>query len=215
MLLRRLFLLCLLATAVALAADNKVEKATRPAESPISEAVWQALDANGYRVVLEDGPLCEIWLRKSVPASTVKTGQDALFPQLAPSTLVGAVHFLKSSTDYKGDPIKPGFYTLRYELLPADGNHLGVAPNPDFLLIMPPGSDTDPNSVLKFQEMVSLSRKATGSSHPGPLSLVQADKTVPGISKDDQDHSILSFKLTLSSGEQLPMGMVVKGTAPQ
>ncbi len=215
MFVRQWFFLGLLATTVAFAADGRVEKANRPAASPISEAVWQVLDPNGYRVVLEDGPLCEIWFRKGVPASTTKSGQDALFPQLAPSTLVGAVNFLKSSTDYKGDPIKPGFYTLRYELLPADGNHLGVAPNPDFLLILPADSDSDPNATFKFQEMVGLSRKATGSSHPGPLSLVQADKSQPGVSKDDQDHSIFSFNLTLSSGEQLPVGLVVKGTAPQ
>jgi hypothetical protein len=44
---------------------------------------------------------------------------------------------------------------------------------------------------------------------------VQPDKTVPGISKDDQDHWILSANLTLSSGSKLPIGLVIKGTAPQ
>jgi hypothetical protein len=63
--------------------------------------------------------------------------------------------------------------------------------------------------------MVGLSRKATGSSHPGPLSLVQADKTIPGVSKDDQDHWIFSAKLPLTAGEPLAIGLVVKGTAPQ
>ena len=199
----------------ALGADSKIEKVSRPAQSPVADTVWQVLDPDGFRVDLDDGPLCEIWLRKSVPVSSTKGNEEALFAQLAPSTLLGVINFLKGSADYKGDPIKPGFYTLRYELLPADGNHLGVAPNPDFALIMPPGSDSDPNVQLKFQDMVSLSRKATGTQHPGPLSLVQPDKTVPGISKDDQDHWIFSANLTLSSGNKLPIGLVVKGTAPQ
>jgi hypothetical protein len=213
--MRSFIWLLVLASAAALAADSKVEKVTRPQGSTVSDKIWQVLDPDGYRIVLDDGPLCEIWLRKSVPASSGKATQDALFPQLAPSTLVGVIHFLKGSTDYKGDPIKPGFYTMRYELLPADGNHLGVAPNPDFVLILPPSADADPDAQLKFQEMVALSRKATGGSHPGPLNLVQADKTLPGISKDDQDHWIFSTNLSLSTGEQLPLGFVVKGTAPQ
>lgn len=208
------FLLCVLSL-TCFAADAKIEKAARPAQSSVPEAVWQVLDAEGFRVVLDDGALCEIWLRKSVPAPTAKAGADALFPELSSSMMLGVINFLKGSTDYKGDPIKPGFYTMRYELLPADGNHLGVAPNPDFVLLLPPGSDSDPNAQLKFQDMVSLSRKATGSQHPGPLSLVQADKTVPGISKDDQDHWIFSGNLALSTGSKLAFGLVVKGTAPQ
>jgi hypothetical protein len=213
----RAFLLVLLFSlvAAAYAPDPKIEKIARPTSSPVSDAMWQVLDPDGWRVLLDDGPFCEIWLRKSVPVSTTKRSEEPLFPQLAPSTLLGVVNFLKSSTDYKGDPIKPGFYTLRYELLPADGNHLGVAPNPDFVLTLPPASDSDPNAQLKFADMVSLSRKATGGQHPGPLSLVQPDKTVPGISKDDQDHWIFSANVILSSGEKLPIGLVVKGTAPQ
>ena len=212
----RAFLLFLLFSVVAAyAADPKIEKIARPTSSPVSDAIWQVLDPDGWRVLLDDGAFCEIWLRKSVPVATTKRSEEPMFPQLAPSTLLGIVNFLKNSTDYKGDPIKPGFYTLRYELLPADGNHLGVAPNPDFVLTMPPASDADPNAQLKFAEMVSLSGKATGSQHPGPLSLVQPDKTVPGISKDDQDHWVFSANVTLTSGEKLAIGLVVKGTAPQ
>ncbi len=213
--MRLRYCLLLLLAATAFAADAKVEKISRPKESAVPDKVWQVLDPDGYRVILDDGPLCEIWLRKSVSAASGKTNEEALFPQLAPTAFVGVINFLKSSTDYKGDPIKPGFYTLRYELLPADGNHLGVAPNPDFLLVLPPSSDSNPDAELKFQEMVGLGRKATGSSHPGPLSLVQADKTIPGVSKDDQDHWIFSAKLPLTTGGPLSIGLVVKGTAPQ
>jgi hypothetical protein len=201
-------------SAAAFAAEPKIEKVNRPAQSPVSGAVWQVLEADGFRIDLDDGPFCEIWLRKSVPVSSEKGSEEAMFRELAPSTMLGIINFLKSSTDYKGDPIKPGFYTLRFELLPADGNHLGVAPNPDFVLIMP-ASDSDPSAKLKFQDMVSLSRKATESQHPGPLSLVQPDKTVPGISKDDQDHWVFSANIMLSSGSKLAVGLVVKGTAPQ
>lgn len=43
-----------------------------------------------------------------------------------------------------------------------DGNHLGVAPNPDFLLVVPGASDGDPGATFKFQELATMSRKNDG-----------------------------------------------------
>jgi len=209
-----LFLFSLVPSLVA--ANAKVETAARPANSPAADAVWQVLDAKGYHITLEDGSVaCDIWLRKNAPSAAKKETEGVLYPQLAPSVLVGLISFSQATTDYRGDAIKPGFYTLRYELLPSDGNHLGAAPNRDFLLLVPAASDPDPNAVFKDQELINLSRKATGAQHPGPLSLLQADPTVPGIAKDDQEHWIFSAKLPLASGEELIFGLVVKGTAPQ
>jgi hypothetical protein len=47
------------------------------------------------------------------------------------------VHFLHAAADFRGQQVPVGFYTLRYALIPDDGNHLGVSPNPDFLLLIP------------------------------------------------------------------------------
>jgi hypothetical protein len=200
----------------AFAASAKIETISKPADSPVPETVWQALEQNGYRVVFDDSSVaCDVWLRKAVPSSNVKETEGALYPQLLPSTMVGLISFPKAATDYRGEAIKPGFYTLRYVLLPNDGNHLGVAPNRDFLLLIPVASDPDPNAQFKYQELINLSRKATGTQHPGPLSMVGAGAAVPGISQDDQEHWIFSAKLTLVSGEAIPFGLIVKGTAPQ
>jgi len=102
-------------------------------------------------------------------------------------------------------------------LLPNDGNHLGAAPNRDFLLLIPTASDPDPNAAFKFEELVNLSRKATGTKHPGPLSLIQPETkgTAVAVSKDDQDHWILAGGLKLASGEEIPFALVVRGTAQQ
>lgn len=197
-------------------ASAKIETANRPANSAVPDAVWQVLDPKGYHVVLDDGTVaCDIWLRKSVPSSGKKDVEGALYPQLASSTLVGVISLSAGATDYRGEPVKAGFYTLRYELLPNDGNHLGVAPNRDFLLLIPAASDPDPNAQFKSDALVNLSRGATGTPHPGPLSLVQAGSSSPGVAKDDQDHWIFSGKLTLASGDELPFGLIVKGTAQQ
>jgi hypothetical protein len=87
----------------------------------------------------------------------------------------------------------------------------------DFLLLVPAASDADPSVVFKFPDLVALSQKATGTRHPGPLSLVQSDNTgsAPAVSKDDQDHWTFSASMELSTGEKISFALVVKGTAQQ
>jgi hypothetical protein len=198
----------------ALAASAKVERIDRPASPAIPETIWKVLDPKGYRITSDDGSqICDLWLRRNTPQSRSKEPESALYPELAASTMVGAISFPKATTDYKGDAVLAGVYTLRYELLPADGNHLGVAPNPDFVLLIPASADPDPSAQFRAQELINLSRKATGSQHPAPLSLVQAGNS--DIAKDDQDHWIFSGKLGMADGSELSFGLVVKGMAPQ
>jgi len=208
-----LIFLCASASAQA----GKLAAIEGPPDSAMPNAIKEVLDAKGYRVILDDGSVaCDIWLRKSLPAQPKKEAPGAIYTELGESTLVGVISFPHSTTDYRGDTIQPGVYTLRYELIPNDGNHLGVAPNRDFLLLIPASSDSDPNSTLKFGELIELSRKATGTRHPAPLNLVQAAAvSAAAVSKDDEEHWIFSAALKLATGGTMPFALVVKGTAPQ
>lgn len=198
------------------AQNGKVESVGPLTESAVSEQVRQSLEPKGYRLTLDDPkPSCELWLRKSVPAQANKSTELA-YPQFAESTLLGVIHFPQAAADFRGHPIPAGFYTMRYELLPDDGNHLGVAPNRDFVLLIPAQSDPDANAAFKFQELVNMSAKTAGTKHPSALSLPPADKPVPGtVNKDDQDHWIFSASLKLAPAEELPFALIVKGTAQQ
>lgn len=198
------------------AQNDRIENLGPLTDTSVPDAVRQTLDSRGYRVLLDDGsPACELWLRKNVPAQPKKDSQDVIYTQLAESTLIGVLHFPKVSSDFRGQAIPAGFYTLRYALIPNDGNHLGVAPNRDFLLLIPAASDADPDASFKSQDLVALSRAATGTKHPSPLSLVQPGGPAPVVSKDDQDHWIFSAAMKLVSGEELPFALVVKGAAQQ
>ena len=199
------------------AQTGKVETIAGPPEGNVPQAVKDALEAKGYRVTLDDGSVaCEIWLRRAVPAQAKKDVAGAVYPQLAESTMLGVISFPHDATDYRGQMVKAGIYSLRYELIPNDGNHLGVSPNRDFALLVPLSSDSDPNATFKFEELVNLSRKTTGTRHPAPMNLPQPSGAAAGtVAKDDEDHWILSAELKLASGESLPFALVVKGTAPQ
>jgi hypothetical protein len=207
-----LLMLCPVCTAQ----SGKVESIGPLTDSAVSEQVRQSLETKGYRLTLDDSnPCCELWLQKSVPAQTNKN-TELVYPQFAESTLLGIIHFPQVAADFRGHPIPAGFYTLRYELLPDDGNHLGVAPNRDFVLLIPARSDTDPNARFKYQELVSMSAKTAGTKHPAPLNLTPAEKPSPGtVAKDDHEHWIFSTSLKLASGEDLSFALIVKGTAEQ
>ena len=68
-----------------------------------------------------------------------------------------------------------GTYTLRYGLLPNDGNHMGVAPNRDFLLLLPLLTDSDPATVYTEKQLYRASGKVAGGAHPTVLSLIAAE----------------------------------------
>ena len=170
---------------------GKVDSVGPLTDNSVPQAVRQLLDIKGYRLTLDvPTPACELYIRKSIPAQTKKEVEGVAYPQLGESTLIGVIHFPQAAADFRGRRIPPGFYTLRYEIMPDDGNHLGAAPNRDFLLVVPAASDGDPGATFKFQELVTMSARTTGTKHPSPLSLVQADAepTTPAVSKDDQDH---------------------------
>lgn len=209
--------LVLLLSLVSTAQSGKVESAGSLTDTAVPEQVRQSLQENGYRITLDDPkPACELWLRKSVPAQAKKEAEGVAYPQLAESTLVGVVHFPQSASDFRGQQVPAGFYTLRYALIPDDGNHLGVSPNRDFLLLIPAQSDSDPGAAFKLQELIAMSAKTVGTKHPSPLSLLPADKPAAGaVARDDQDHWLFSAKLKLASGEEIPFALIVKGTAQQ
>jgi hypothetical protein len=186
-------------------------------DSAVPDQIRQSLDAKGYSLTLDDPKAaCEFWTSKSVPTQPKKDSQAVVYPQLAESTLVGVIHFPVAAADFRGHQIPPGFYTLRYALMPDDGNHLGAAPQPDFLLLIPAQSDSDPKAVFKIQDLVTMSARTTGTKHPSVLSLTPPENAAAGtVTKDDQDHWVFSTPLKLAAGGELPFALVVKGTAQQ
>lgn len=195
---------------------GKVEEAVARPEG-VSGAVGSVLESRGYRVLLDDGSLaCTIWLRQAIPGQGSKEVPGSLYPQLGESTLLGVITFPQASTDYRGQAIAAGTYTLRYELQPDDGNHMGVSPTRDFLLLVPVASDTDPKAIYKFAELVALSRKASDTRHPAVLNLVDpGHSNAAAVTRDDEEHWIFSVGAKLDSGADQAIALVVKGTAPQ
>ncbi|MCU1266126.1 MAG: hypothetical protein JWM21_2444 [Acidobacteria bacterium] len=210
------FFLLLTISLPVLADGGKVESIGAFADASASEGLKKALDPKGYRVLLADGSvLCEIWLPTAI-VSGKTDAQGATYTWLAESSLVAVISFPKSAVDFRKQAIKPGSYTLRYAIHPQDGNHLGISPIRDFLLLVPVASDPDPTSKFKFEELTALSKKASGTNHPSPLSIVSPDGITswPSVFEDENNHLVFAAKVKTGSSET-PVAFVVKGVAEQ
>ena len=213
--------LCLSAAGPVAAQSYKAEPLSEPPPSELAASVQSALSSTGVRVTGPSGALCDIWLGKAVPGkANAPQSLGVVFPQFAQSTLLGAVRFPNSVKDYRKQLIKAGVYTLRYALLPENGNHMGVAPQRDFVLASPAAADQNP-STLTIDQTLALSRKATGSNHPSVWSLAPAEdhpKSLPSVFHlDDGDLWLVEFQLPLqgATGSPLSMALVVVGSAPE
>ncbi len=166
-----LFMLALLLAAAALVAapPSKVESIGTCSSPDFSDAVKASVQAQGYRVSTDTGVLCEVWLAKTLQQSAGSKGTD--YSTLITGSFAGVVVFPANAGDYKGKVIPPGSYTMRYQTMPADGNHMGVSPTPDYFVLSPASLDPDPAKVIDYDPLLNMSRKASKTNHPIPLYL--------------------------------------------
>lgn len=217
-------LLILSAAGSARAQAYNAEKVSISPPTELGVAVRETLGSEAVRVSGPQGALCEIWLRKVLPARAQPTQALGVgYGQLAEGTLVGGVRFLTDTTDYRSQRVKTGVYTMRYGLHPTDGNHMGISSLRDFLLLVPAAEDPAPGAVAR-EELMKLSRKATGSGHPAVWSLAAAEEGGAGNSPSvthDEEHDlwVVHFRVQMQpeggAVSRLVMALVVVGRAPE
>jgi hypothetical protein len=217
--LRLVVLMAVLLSAAALdvrAASYKLEPVSTVPEG-LSAGLKAVLQTEGYKIVNEQGVAwCEVWVRKEIANLGKPASPDAKYPALHLGELLGVMKFGAPGSDYRGQPIKPGVYTLRYCLILQDGNHLGAAPILDFVLLLPASEDTkDPDAVMTTEEVVALSRKASGTNHPAVINLAPPPPATgnAALEKDEMDHWVLKVKSQSKPAADLPIGIIVVGRA--
>ncbi len=196
----------------------KVAPANLPSSSDVPQAVLSALQPQGESFQNASGTsMAEVWFRKGVPVTkSASSSPDVIYGGLSVGEFVGLVHFPQKTTDYRGQAIKTGYYTLRYAEIPQDGNHMGVSTYRDFLLMSPVAADTQLDQNLAFDALIKLSRQTAGTGHPAILMLDPASQsataTFPAAVADDQGNWTLQVKLdTNGQPAQLPFAVVLVG----
>ena len=200
---RLLFTLSL--TAVCAFAQYKLESAGAP-PSEVAPGIRAALQKDGAKITGANGTVCEVGLRTQVPTAA-NSEQTVSFTDIAQGTLIGVIRFPVKGTDRRGQAIQPGVYTLRLSFYPADGAHQGVSQTRDFLLLSPAASDTDPAATPAFEQLVAMSKKASGVPHPAVLNCWKPDAPGPAALKQEG----ADWVLYNSIGDR-PIAVIVVGT---
>jgi len=187
-------------------AQYKYEPAGPPPEE-LTPAIRDALQKTGHRILTADGKVyAELWFRAQAPSGPPTNEENVSLTTIPHGSLVGAIRFPGRGSDRRGQAIKPGVYTLRLAYYPLDGAHQGVAPQRDFLKIIPAAEDKDLNATPTYEQLVAMSNKASGTSHPAILGVWKLDKAEPaGLKQVEAD-----WVLYAAIGD-IPIAVIVVG----
>lgn len=204
------FILCLTLAVSAVFAQYKSEPTGAP-PSELASAIGQSLEQHGTKIVSSDGKVyCEVWFRTSLPAGPKSAEESVTLPTIPHGTLLGAIRFPAQAADRRGQSIKPGVYTLRYSLQPLNGDHLGVSPQRDFLVMVPAADDKDMNATPAFDALMAMSRKASGTPHPAVLSMwsTSSGDSAPNFAKQGDIDWVLNTKIGTTPVSVILIGQV-------
>jgi hypothetical protein len=215
--IRTAAILTLLAVATSAPAQTKYSIKEAKTEPPkeLKPAVAKLLDDGAVQLLDDKGAVvCEVWFRKEVPAKAtpeqVKNG--ITLRDIPETTVLGALRVHKTMTDYRKQKIKEGVYTLRLGFQPADGDHMGTAPNNEFCLPVFASDDKDAE-LMKPKELQETSAKVAGGAHPAVLLLFPPAAKVPDkptLEKDDMNDWVLTRGVEIKAGDaKAKIGLVL------
>lgn len=201
----------------AVAADYSAEPAGEAAPNEeFSDEIRQLVGEAGVKVLKGKRTYLELWPTKQWAAQPgFAPSIEVLYP-LEPGALVGVARLKSKLTDFRGQEIKTGLYTVRYGQQPVDGNHVGTAPTRDFFLLLPAAEDQSA-ATLDKEKLFELSMDAAGSAHPAILYLQAAPESIeaPALEhREEQEWWVLSFANEAKAGDsvsKLPVSLIVVG----
>jgi len=204
--IRILWDVCLLVASVSiLGAQPRVSSLAEKPPADLEPTIASLLQASGVKAVVGEGTL-DIWFVQSITSDGGWSGVES-------GTLVGAIRVTGPFKEIRGKVVAPGVYTLRYGQQPQNGDHLGISPYRDFLLLSPASADKDPK-VLGFDGVVALSKQVIGTSHPASLSIdppEDAPGAVLSAYKNDSGLDGIVLEVPRKPAGTIKFGLIVSG----
>jgi hypothetical protein len=173
----------------------------------LNPAVAGMLQKEGTKIMDGGKAVTEIWFRKEMPTGPATTETNITMETVPHGALLGVARYTQGGADRRGQTIKPGLYTMRLSFFPQNGDHQGVAPQRDFLLLSPLAADTKPTENLSYKAVTELSKKASGTPHPLVLSAWKGEgdfKT--GLAQEGEHDWVLRTKIG-----DYPLAVIVIG----
>jgi hypothetical protein len=208
----------ILAQAASAADEYRVEKFDDgPPADVLSAQVVAKLSPTGFKLIGPDAKAHrEIWLAKELTVRPdFEPSLSILYP-LQSGSLVGAMRLPFKGSDFRGQEIPAGTYTLRYANQPEDGNHVGTFETRDFLLMLPAASDTDPKT-LEGTDFFATSAESAGSTHPAIIPILKPEEAAAPAVRHLEQMEWWSLRLagTDAKGANQLVEMVIAGKAAE
>lgn len=180
-----------------------------PAGAPPSDlapALAGTLQKDGVRILDGKKVVMELWFVATAPTGS-KTKEEAVSWETVPTgAFLGVARFPERGNDRRGQTLKPGLYTMRFALYPQNGNHQGVEPQRDFLVLSLASEDTDPKATPTYEALMEMSQKAAGTPHPAVMSFWKLEgEFKPGVVAQESDQ-VLHAKIG-----DVPVAVIVAG----
>lgn len=209
---------CVSAANVQAADAVKVSTATKAPPKSISADIAKVLAKSAIAVEANQKPMLQLWVRETVPIHS--DAEPAPYSSIEEGTLIGVIEIQAGTkmTDFRDQALNAGVYTLRLGIQPQDGNHMGVAPSPEFLCLSRVADDLK-LEPLGHAALMKQSAKASGTGHPAVLFLQpffeKPKLEFPAVNTNPANHTILNVKTgATAKGDKkidLPIGIVIVG----
>jgi hypothetical protein len=195
----------------------QLDQGKLPIPSEIAKPLADALAPESYTIKEDGKEVLRFWIRKEIP-STGSPGSLISYDTIEDGTFIGVYQVLDDTfSDFRGQTIPVGLYTLRLATHPQDGNHMGIAPTPAFALLAPAADDQKLDPVGR-DELMELSKKAAKTGHPCALYLEPFFEAptdpLPRVRQNDLEHIAVDIsskaKLETESAD-LPLAIIFIG----
>jgi len=164
------------------------QPARLPASAPLSLALRQALQ-----------PVCELWWTKAIATDQKAAGSaESGYGSLRTGTLLGVLYFPTNNEDSQDQELRSGYYTMRYAQIYHTAIDEDTTAGSDFVALSPVAFDVQAQEILPLDTLMQFSRRASRTSQPALIRLVQVNpayKKLPAVVTDDSGQCILQVGL--------------------
>lgn len=198
-------------------AELTAKLTTKEPPAALDASIRKLLAPQAVQVFDGDSTVFEFWFCAEVPVSEKPQSPAQALAGFKPVSLVGAVSITgKQHRTYRDTELPEGVYTMRFSLQPEDGDHLGTADFPYFVVLIPAKTDTKPDAFTAYPAMVKASGREAPGGHPLILSLrPTTDGETPKLLEPTAGHKSVRVKATLKpaseAGAPACFEVVIKG----
>ncbi|HTE88373.1 MAG TPA: hypothetical protein VK639_05410 [Terriglobales bacterium] len=179
------------------------QPARLPASAPLSLALRQALQPGGIRILTFanglETPVCELWWTKAIATDQKAAGSaESGYGSLRTGTLLGVLYFPTNNEDSQDQELRSGYYTMRYAQIYHTAIDEDTTAGSDFVALSPVAFDVQAQEILPLDTLMQFSRRASRTSQPALIRLVQVNpayKKLPAVVTDDSGQCILQVGL--------------------